>query len=391
MPSGLWRELEEELAALKRGNLHRSVAAVQRRRAGTFSSEGESLVNFGSNDYLGLSCDPRLAAACSKAASRWGGGSGASRLVSGNLGVHVELEGALADFKKEEAATVFSSGYLANLGAVTALLGEKDVVLVDRLNHASLLDAARLSRAKLWVYPHADAGEAERLLSRAGGFRRRLVVTDAYFSMDGDVAPLAALVSACRRHDASLLIDEAHSTGVYGPTGAGCAEAAGLTGKIDVTVGTLSKALGGVGGFVAGSRLLKEYLTNRSRPYIYTTAPAPAASAAALAALKILRKEPLRRARLWRGIRRFREAAVKHGFDLGGSEGPVAPIVIGDPARTVRLARRLREDGFYVPAIRFPSVPKGGDRLRVSITAAHSSADLDGLIAALVRARGAAR
>lgn len=312
-----------------------------------------------------------------RAVEEWGAGSGASRLISGNLGIHEELERALARFKKEEAALVFSSGYLANLGAVTSLVGEGDVVLVDRLNHSSLVDAARLSGAKLWVYPHLDLDRLGDLLGRASGFRRKLVVTDAYFSMDGHVAPLDRLLALCEDRGAVLMIDEAHSAGVYGRTGRGLTEHFGLSGKIPVVMGTLSKALGSSGGYVAGSRMLIDTLMNRAKSFIYTTAPVPASSAAALASVRILEKKTPRLGELWLRIAQLREGLAEIGLDLMGSEGPIVPVRIGDAARTLAVRDALERAGIEAAAIRTPTVPKGTERIRLSVSAKHSKRDVE--------------
>lgn len=382
-----WPELQTELEGLKADDLLRELQEFSFQKGPRVWFGKKELVNFSSNNYLGLAHHPRVIRKAAEALRRWGAGSGASRLLSGNLQIHADLEKKIASFKGEKAAALFSSGYLANLGAVTALLNEKDLALVDRLNHASLVDAARLSRAKLWVYPHKDISELDRLLSRAANFRRRLVLTDAYFSMDGDVAPLDRLLEVCRKRSAMLMIDEAHSTGVYGKEGRGLTEHFRLQGQIDVVMGTLSKALGSVGGYVAGKAILKEYLVNRSREFIYTTAPSPAASAAAIAALQLIEDSPLLRDRLWKNIHFLREGLLSLGFDLMGSEGPVIPVGIGDTAKALRLKAFLRNEGFYAPAIRPPTVSKGTDRIRLSVMADHSKEDLQRLLKALKKAK----
>lgn len=379
--------LKSELQTAKEKNLFRSLVPLSSPNDAIIQVDRQRLINFSSNNYLGLSTHPQVVKAAKQALDKWGAGSGASRLISGNLKIHEDLERELADFKGEEAATVFSSGYLANLGVVTSLLDEKDVVLVDRLDHASLIDAAKLSKAKLWVYPHKDLAALSALLNRAREFRRRLVLTDAYFSMDGDVAPLDELLEVCRSHDAMLLIDEAHSTGVYGKTGAGLSEHFGLQGRIDVVMGTLSKALGSVGGYVAGKRTLHEHLVNRSREFIYTTAPSPAASAAALAAIQSIRTSSALREKLWRNIYFIREKLTELGFDLMGSEGPVIPILIGDTAKVLKAREFLRKAGIFAPAIRPPTVSKGTDRIRISLMATHEKADLEALVIALKKLR----
>ncbi|MGH7197982.1 MAG: 8-amino-7-oxononanoate synthase [Candidatus Omnitrophota bacterium] len=379
--------LKQDLEDLRRKKLYRSLQNVSFQKGSRIRIGRRLFINFASNNYLGLAAHPRIARKAGEAARVWGAGSGASRLLSGDLTVHLELEKKLAKFKGEEKATVFSSGYLANLGAVTALLNEKDVVLVDRLDHASLVDAARLSRAKLWVYPHRDVSGLDKLLSRTKSFRRRLVLTDAYFSMDGTVAPLDSLLEVCRRHRAFLMIDEAHSTGVFGKNGRGLSEHFGLLGQIDVVMGTLSKALGSVGGFVAGSAFLRETLVNRSRTFIYTTAPSPAASAAALEALNIIEKDPRPRRRLWNNVCRLREGLVSLGFDLMGSEGAIIPLLIGDTRKTIGFGGLLKKEGIFAPAIRPPTVPRGMDRIRLSVTAAHEEQDLEKLLAVMKKAR----
>lgn len=344
---------------------------------------GQDLVNFSSNNYLGLTHHPDVIAAAHAALDLWGAGSGASRLITGDLEVHRDLERELALFKKEQDTIVFSSGYLANLGAVSAFLSEKDLVLVDRFNHASLIDAAKLSKAKLWVYPHKDMEELRRLLLKASGFGKKLVITDAYFSMDGDLAPLPDLVRICKETDSYLLVDEAHSMGVFGDTGAGLTEYFGLQGKIDFVMGTLSKMLGSVGGYVCGSQAMKNYLVNRARQFIYTTAPSPVASAAALAAVRVLRANPSLRQTLWKNTTRLRAALADMGFDLMGSEGPIIPVKMKNTAAAVRAQDYLRSKGHCVVAIRPPTVPKHTDRLRISVSAAHSEEDVESLIRAL--------
>ncbi len=380
--------LEVQLAEARERSLYRAPELFGSK---TSSKKLGRFTDFSSNDYLGLSQHPRVIEAASRALRTWGTGSAASRLLSGNLSVHAKLEKDLAHFKKEPAAAVFSSGYLANLGTIGTLAGEKDVVILDRLCHASLVDGARLSKAKLWVYRHRDVSQLAGLLKRAKGFRRRLVVTDAYFSMDGDLAPLPELVRLCRDTDSMLMIDEAHSTGVYGRTGRGIGEHFGVTGGVNVVMGTLSKALGCVGGFVCGNVSLKNSIVNFCRPYIYTTAPSPAASAAASEALAVIREEPSLRARLWKNTRLVREGLKGLGMDLMGSEGPIIPIRIGEAARAVKYKEALKKRGFFVSAIRPPSVPAGTARLRLSVSAAHKPEQIAQLLNAFKKLKGKSR
>jgi 8-amino-7-oxononanoate synthase len=380
----LSKALDAELRAAEEKSLYRSPDLFSSKK------KDKSLgpcVDFSSNDYLGLSHHPAVLKAASAALRKWGSGSGASRLLSGNLKIHSDLESSLARFKKEEACAVFSSGYLANLGALRTLAQEKDVVILDRLCHASLIDGARLSRAKFWVYEHRDVSQLAGLLARARSYRRRMVVTDAYFSMDGDIAPLPELTSLCEKTDSILMIDEAHSTGVYGKSGRGLTEHFGVSGRVPVVMGTLSKALGSVGGFIAGNRSLRESIVNFCRPYIYTTAPSPAASAAALAAVKTVTREPSLRKRLWENVGRMRAELGRMGLDLMGSEGPILPIRVGDPARVLLIREKLKQKGFIVSAIRPPSVPGGTERIRISISAAHSTSQINRFLETLKKMR----
>src|SRR3989338_6266812 len=382
------QSFKEDLDTLERKNLRRYLEVVDRSQNATLTIKKRNLVNFSSNNYLGLANHPQVNQAAIQAIRRWGTGSGASRLISGSLKIHADLESNLADFKQEEAATVFSSGYLANLGAVGALVNEKDLVLVDRLNHASLIDAARLSKAKLWVYPHKDLSVLRKLLDRGRTFRKKLVVTDAYFSMDGDIAPLGQLLEICREKKAMLMIDEAHSTGVFGKNGRGLSEHFGLERQIDVVMGTLSKSLGSVGGFLAGKAVLKAYLVNHAREFIYTTAPSPAASAAALESLLIIRKEPAIRERLWANVRFLRESLKSIDFNLMDSEGPIIPILIGDTAKSIHTRDLLKREGVYASVIRPPTVPKGTDRIRISVSADHTRDNLTKLTGILRKIKG---
>ena len=352
---------------------------------GRLERDGRLLVNFASNDYLGLASDPRVAEAAARTAEAFGWGAGASALVSGWRAPHQELTEALAAFERTEAAVLFPTGFAANLGTIAALVGPGDVVYADRLNHSCLIAGARLSGAKLRVYPHADAGRLESILARdRGRFRRALIATDGVFSMDGDLAPLAELVDLAERFGAMLLVDEAHGTGVFGPDGRGAASECGVADRIPIRVGTLSKALGSLGGFVAGSRRLMDHLVNRAPTLIYSTALPPAAAAAAHEALAIARAEPWRRSRVRALGDRLREVLATSGLEVMPSAGPIVPVRLGDPARAVALGDRLRGRGFLVPAIRPPTVPEGTARLRISLTAAHTEREIAALVHALL-------
>jgi 8-amino-7-oxononanoate synthase len=343
-------------------------------------------LNFSSNDYLDLAADPRLGRAAARAALRFGCGAGASPLVSGYLPPLRALERTLARWEDTEAALVFPSGYAANLTLVSSLAGREDAVFSDALNHASVIDGCRLSRARVHVYRHADANHLEDLLRTDGrGARRRLIVTDSVFSMDGDLAPVADLIDLSNRHDALLLLDEAHATGLLGANGRGLLDT--LPGPVDrdrvLAVGTLSKALGSQGGFVCGTRRLRDWLVNHARPYIFSTALAPPASAAARQAVRIAEAEPQRRRRVLELAGFLRDRLTDAGYSASGSRCQIVPIVVGEARAAVELSARLRRRGLLVPAIRPPSVPPGTSRLRVSLTAGHTEDDMGRLLAAL--------
>ena len=329
--------------------------------------DGRGLVNFASNDYLALANDDRVKSAAADAAMEFGAGAGASRLVTGTLEPHVKLERHIAAFKGCEDAIVFSTGYMANVGAISALAGKGDVVLSDELNHASIIDGCRLSGAEIQIYRHLDMDDLERRLAACGAFRRRVVVSDGVFSMDGDVLNLPRFVEICRRHDAFSFVDEAHSFGVMGATGQGLAEYFGGCEKPDFSMGTLSKALGSLGGYVAGSKTAIEYLRQKARPFIFTTAPNPAAMAAADAALTIVESEPQRVQRLRENVRVFCEA-----MGVAVSQSAIVPVVIGDERSAMEAAKVLEGEGFIIPAIRYPTVAMGRARLRVAINSAHT-------------------
>jgi 8-amino-7-oxononanoate synthase len=379
--------IDEESEAWSRRGLDRRLVALGGSSPGRVDREGRSVLNFASNDYLGLASDPRVIEAACLAARRHGWGSGASPLVSGWREPHEALATALAEFEKVEAVALFSSGFAANLGAIVAMVGPPDAVYLDRLNHASLVDGARLSRAKLRVYPHIDVNRLESILTRdRGRFRRTMIATDGVFSMDGDLAPLADLADLAERFGAMLLVDEAHGTGVFGTEGRGAAEHFGVSERADVKVGTLSKALGSIGGFVAGSRRLIQWLTNQARPMIYSTALPPSAAAAANRALEILLAEPWRRERLGDLASRLRNALPELGLPDVGPGGPIIPIVLGEPGFAVDRAARLLDRGCLVAAIRPPTVPEGTARLRISLTSGHDLNDVNHLIASLTEA-----
>lgn len=379
--------IDRELASLDHQGLRRHLASRQDKQSGHIVLDGRALINFGSNDYLALSADPRLADAAGAAAKAEGWGSGASPLVTGHGQTHLRLERRLAEFEGTEAALVFSTGFAANAGTIAALVGPGDAVFSDRSNHASIWDGCRLSRADVRAYRHADCDHLERLLERAGRYRRRLIVTDSLFSMDGDLAPLADLCRLAERFDAMLMIDEAHATGVFGPRGRGVAEEAELEGRVHVRVGTLSKALGSIGGFVVGSRSLIDWLVNRARPYVFSTAMPGPAAAAAIAALDVVRDEPERRQSLLARAASLRIRLDEQGWMVGSTGSQIIPVIVGEADRAMQLAAALGERGLFVPAIRPPTVPDGEARLRISLTYGHAPEMIEELVEALERLR----
>ena len=371
-----------ELERLQARGLRRRRVTREARALPTIEVAGRQLVNFAANDYLGLACEPRVAAALAAGARRWGAGAGAAHLLSGHTRAHAEFEESLADFLGCEAALLFSTGYMANLGAIGALAGRGDSVVEDKLNHASLIDAAVLSRARLLRYAHADTAAAARRLEQAAG--DVVLATDGVFSMDGDLAPLADLNALAARHEAILMVDDAHGFGVLGAHGRGSLEHCGLApGSVPVHVVTLGKALGVFGAAVAGSRDLIDTLVQRARSWIYTTALPPALAAALGVSLHLAREEGWRRERVRGHIARFREGCTRAGLGLMASDTPIQPVPIGSSEHALAVAARLGERGFYVPAIRPPTVPEGGARLRITLSAAHEASQVDDLVAAL--------
>jgi 8-amino-7-oxononanoate synthase len=372
----MFETLAQELQNLAARDLRRRLTEVEEvLPGGKVRLGGEVLLNLSSNDYLGLSQDPRLIDAAQKAAARWGVGAGASRLVAGHLALHREVEATLAAFKGTEAAVIFSTGYMANLGTISALVGAGDKIFCDKLNHASIYDGINLSGATLARFPHRDMSRLESLLQKAGT-GRRLIVTDSVFSVDGDLAPLQDLVELKDRYDAVLMVDEAHATGVLGPKGAGLADALGFTQRVEVHMGTFSKALGSLGGYVAGDQRLIDYLHNRARSFIYSTALPPQVLGAIGAALDVVTQEPERRRYLLSEAESFRETLTQAGFDLLGSETQIVPVLVGENARTLEFAGRLRERGLLAVAFRPPTVTPGRARVRFSLSAGHARGDL---------------
>ncbi|HRT56721.1 MAG TPA: 8-amino-7-oxononanoate synthase [Candidatus Paceibacterota bacterium] len=389
----LEEELTRRLAKLREQGLYRTLREIGSAQGPRLTLGNRTVLNFGSNDYLGLAGDPRVKEAAAEAARHWGAGSGASRLVCGNLEPHVRLERALAEFKQTEAALTFSSGYTTAVGTLCALAGKDDIVILDKRAHACLVDGARLSGARLRVFAHNDLEDLEHILKWAADVRARrvqagtappviLIVTESVFSMDGDTAPLRKIAGLKDAYDAWLLVDEAHATGLLGPAGAGLAAELDAHARIEVLMGTLGKALGSAGGFICGSRTLIDYLVNRARSFIFSTAPVPAAAAAAAAALELVRGpegEELR-LRLKQRVSQFQAALGRPNLEIPTA---IVPLVLGPAEEAMRAAAELLEAGIYVPAIRYPAVARGAARLRITLSAAHSAEDVGQLAAAI--------
>ncbi len=360
--------------------LFRKLRKVTQRKGKLLDIDGKICVDFCSNDYLGFANDSILQKGAKEALEKWGTGASASRLISGNLLIFDELEKVIAEWKQTESSLVFASGYMANVGTLSALLDENDTVILDRLAHASLIDGARLSRATFKIFPHNDVEKLDKILKKINPSNGKiLVATESVFSMDGDKAPLSELVECCKKNNALLLVDEAHALGVYG-NGRGCVPEANISNKVDIVIGTLSKAIGSQGGFVACKKIIKDFLINNSRSFIYSTGLAPASAGAALAAFLNLNTELSRIDRLWYNIKSFRKKC-----EIGCSQikiagdGPICSIIIGKAKKAVELSEKLFEKGFLVPAIRPPTVPKDTSRLRITISAAHTEEQLNSL------------
>jgi len=369
--------LDEALAQLERDGLHRSLRQLQGEQLPRARFDGRDVINLSSNNYLGLTTHPKMREAALEAVRALGVGTGSVRTIAGTMDLHMELERRIAAFKKTEASVVFQSGFAANAGTVSALLGKGDLILSDELNHASIIDGARLSRADIKVFPHRDVAALEKLLHETRDVKRRLVITDGVFSMDGDIAPLPQIAALARAHGAIMMIDDAHSSGVLGRAGRGTVDHFDLHGQVDVQVGTLSKAIGVLGGYVCGSKSLIDYLYHRARPFLFSTSHPPAVAAACLVAFDVLEQEPERIQRLWSNTKRFKDGLQRLGFDTGKSETPITPVMVGEGDLAMRFSDRLFERGVFAQGIGYPTVAKGKARLRTIVTATHTDPDLD--------------
>jgi glycine C-acetyltransferase len=368
--------LDEEIASLRERGLLRWPRELQGEQAPVCSYDGRRVINLCSNNYLGLTTHPALKEAARRAIDTYGVGSGAVRTIAGNMTIHQVLEQRLAGFKRTEAALLFQSGFTANAGTVAAILGREDVVVSDELNHASIIDGCRLSGAERKIFPHKDVDAARRCLEESKRARRVLVITDGVFSMDGDLAPLPELAGLAREFGAIMMVDDAHASGVVGADGRGTVEHFKLHGMVDIQVGTLSKAWACLGGYVAGSRRLIEYLMQRARPLLFSTSHPPSVAATALAALDLIQQERSLIERLWDNTRFFKTGLERLGYDTGMSQTPITPVMTGDEALTVRFSDRLFEEGVFALGIAFPTVPRGKARIRTIVTAGHARDDL---------------
>ena len=361
---------------LREHGLFRPLPVLQSPQGPRIRIGGRELINMSSNDYLGLANDPALRKAAMAGAKTWGGGAGAVRTIAGTLDVHQALEAEIAAWKGVEATLVFQSGFAGNLGTIPALVGRDDVILSDELNHASIIDGCRLSRAEIRRFAHADADSLREQLAACSSDQRKLVVTDGVFSMDGDIAPLPDICDAAEEFGAMIMVDDAHGSGVLGRGGRGSVDHFGLHGRVHVQLGTLSKAIGSMGGYIAGSQALRDYLTHTARPVLFSTSHPPAVVETTRAAIRVLSQEPERVDKLWENARFFKQGLADLGMDLGRSATPITPVIVGEAERAHALSDRLRQRGVFIQSVAFPTVPRGAARVRAMVSAAHSQEDL---------------
>lgn len=392
MNTSLTAWLQTEIESLKSQNLYKKPRILESPAGGRVTMDGKSVVNLSSNNYLGLANHPAVRQAALDAIEKWGVGAGAVRWIGGTMSVHDELEQRLAKFKKVDAVLVFTGGFTANSGCIPAVLTNKDVVISDELNHASIIDGVRLSPAKYkksegFVYNHKDMAHLEEILSKTQSLEKRMIITDGVFSMDGDIAPLPKIVELAEKYNAFVMVDDAHASGVLGKNGAGTASHFDLYGRVDIQLGTLSKALGVVGGYIAGSAPLKEWLINRGRPYLFSTAHPPMVAAALIAALDVMENDPEPMRKLWANTKWWKENLAQNGFDTMGSETPITPVYVGDEGKAQLMERMLWDEGVYALSIVYPTVGLGKARLRTMPSAAHSQDDLEFALKAFIKVR----
>ena len=370
--------LQEKIKELKEAGVYRKLPILEGANEAEIVLNGQKVINLSSNNYLGFANHPKLKQSALDAIEKYGVGAGAVRTIVGNMDLHEQMEEILAEFKREEAVMVFQSGFNCNAGTIQAIVEKGDLIISDELNHASIIDGCRLSRADKTVYKHSDMEDLERVLKeRRKDYRNVLIITDGVFSMDGDIAPLPQIVELAEKYDALTYVDDAHGSGVLGESGRGTVDHFGLHGRVDFTIGTLSKAIGVIGGYVAGSKVMKDWLSHRGRPLLFSTSLPPAAVAPIITAIKELMSTTEYTDRLWDNARYFKKNLGELGFDLGKSETPITPVIIGDEAKTMEFSRKLLENGVFVSGIVFPTVPKGTGRVRCMVTAGHSKEQLD--------------
>jgi len=377
MPNAQLQYLTDELNKLREQKLYQKLRILETEQKPVARFDGHEVINLSSNNYLGLTTHPKLKQRALEAIERWGVGTGAVRTIAGTMTLHMELEEKIAKFKHVEASVVFQSGFTANAGTVQAILSREDVIISDELNHASIIDGCRLSRAEIKVFPHKDVEACEKILKElAGRACRKLLITDGVFSMDGDIAPLPALVELAEKYGCIMMIDDAHSSGVLGRNGRGTVDHFGLHGRVDIQVGTLSKAIGALGGYVCATRDTIEFLYHRARPFLFSTSHPPSVAATCLAAFEVLEEEPQLIDKLWANTRFFKAGLKKRGFNTGMSETPITPIMVGEAALAHEFSRQLFQEGVFAMSLGFPTVPKGKARIRTIVTATHSEEEL---------------
>lgn len=375
----------EKLKKIKLDQLYRFLIPMENNAGPEITIKKRKYISFSSNNYLGLADYNKIKTSAIYFIRKYGVGTAASRLVCGNNPVHEMLEKKIAEFKKTEAALVFSSGYMANLGVISSIMDEGDAIFSDELNHASLVDACRFSKAKVFIYPHNSVNVLKNWLNKKNNFKKKLIVTETVFSMNGDISPLPEIAELARKHNCLLMVDEAHAIGVFGENGRGLAEHFKMEKNIDISMGTLSKSIGAFGGFIASDKLLIELLKNKARSFIYTTALPAGIAASAISAIEVMKNEPDRKKQLWSNLTYLKEQLINAGLDILNSESQIIPIVIGDNKKALSLSRYLFDNGLFVPAMRPPTVPKGTSRLRISVTALHKKRHIDLLLDILLR------
>jgi len=378
MPKAQLQYLTDELNKLREQKLYQKLRVLETEQLPVSRFDGREVINLSSNNYLGLTTHPKLRARALEAIEKFGVGSGAVRTIAGTMAIHLELEEKIARFKNVEASVVFQSGFTANAGTVQAILGREDIIISDQLNHASLIDGCRLSRAEIKIFPHKDIEACENILKEIAGRKcRKLLVTDGVFSMDGDIAPLPQLVELAEKYGCIMMIDDAHASGVLGRNGRGTVDHYNLHGRVDVQVGTLSKAIGALGGYVCSTRDAIEFLYHRARPFLFSTSHPPSVAATCLAAFEVLEEEPQLIDQLWANTRSFKEGLKKLGFNTGVSETPITPVIVGDAALAHQFSRELFAAGVFAQGIGFPTVPEGKARIRTIVTATHTQEELN--------------